>query len=155
MSRPKVNKLTNLDYWFNEYLRDHTSPGNIKTHYWGIPIVTVSLVGLLNQWISIPAGDVTIGGGLILMLIAMTWYFILDSKLALFFIIPFIVIYFAALNISYQLHIVLQILGWFLQLLGHYKYEGRIPAFLKSMPQLLIGPLFLFAKVIKYGRLKI
>ena len=38
------------------------------------------------------------------------------------------------------------IIGWVFQFVGHY-FEGRQPAFLTSLIQLLIGPLYLLAKI--------
>jgi uncharacterized membrane protein YGL010W len=42
--------------------------------------------------------------------------------------------------------IVLFVVGWALQFLGHY-YEGRKPAFVDDLLGLLIGPLFVVAEL--------
>lgn len=150
MEMTTTNKLTNLKYWFREYTKDHTTQGNIRTHYVGIPTVTISLLGLLDHWISAPLAGGIIGGGAFLLVIAVAWYFILDKKLATLILPALIAIYALSTIISFEGHIVLQVIGWFFQLLGHYKFEGRSPSFFKSLPQMLIGPLFIYAKVIKY-----
>ena len=150
MEMTSTNKLTDLKYWFREYTKDHTTQGNIRTHYVGIPTVTISLLGLLDQWISVPLAGGGIGGGAILLVIAIAWYFILDKKLATLILPALIVVYALSTVISYEAHIALQVIGWFFQLLGHYKFEGRSPSLFKSLPQMLIGPFFIYAKVIKY-----
>lgn len=150
MTENKVNKLTDVKYWFREYAKDHATQGNIRTHYIGIPTVTISLLGILDYLISIPTASGVIGGGLILLAFAVVWFFLLDKKLAALSLPVFILVYAASTQMSLTVHIILQAIGWFFQLLGHYKYEGRSPAFFKSLPQLLIGPFFIFAKAIKY-----
>jgi uncharacterized membrane protein YGL010W len=150
MQAANVNKLTNLKYWFNEYLKDHTTEGNIKAHYIGLPTVTISLLGLLDIWIQIPLENTNIGGGLILLIIALAWYIVLDTKLAALIVIPIGALYFLSTKMSLQAHIAVQVIGWLFQLFGHYKFEGKSPAFFKSLPQLLIGPFFMFAKIINY-----
>lgn len=150
MTSQKVNKFTSLKYWFREYAKDHATEGNIKTHYIGIPAVTISLLGILDYLISIPTPSGALGGGLLLLSFAVVWFFILDKKLAALSLPVFIATYALSTQLNLTVHIVLQVIGWVFQLLGHYKYEGRSPAFFKSLPQLLIGPFFIFAKVIRY-----
>lgn len=144
-----VNKLTNLQYWFMQYKKDHMTEGNIKTHYIGVPGVTISLLGFLNE-LSFSAGATTITASMILFAFAMLWYVILDKKLAAIVLLPMLGIYYASTLISLKWHVGIHLVSWFFQLLGHYKYEGRSPAFFKSLPQLLIGPIFIFAKAINY-----
>lgn len=145
-----VNKLTDLQYWFMAYKADHMTEGNIKTHYFGVPTVTVSLLGLLDYWIQIPMAGAALGGGALLLAIAYCWFLLLDKKLALLILPALAVVYYTATLMSLKALVATQIIGWIFQLLGHYKYEGRSPAFFKSLPQLLIGPFFIFAKAINY-----
>lgn len=145
-----INKLTNLQYWFMEYKKDHMTEGNIKTHYIGVPVVTLSLIGLLNE-VTFKLAGTPLSASMILVAIGMLWYLLLDFKLASLIALPMFALYFGSLLISFKAHIALHIVGWVFQLLGHYKYEGRSPAFFKSLPQLLIGPIFIFAKTINYN----
>lgn len=145
-----INKLTNLQYWFMEYKKDHMTEGNIKTHYVGVPFVTFSLIGLLNE-LTFKLANTPLSASMILVAIGMLWYLLLDFKLAALIALPMFALYFGSLLVSFEAHIALHIIGWVFQLLGHYKYEGRSPAFFKSLPQLLIGPIFIFAKTINYN----
>jgi uncharacterized membrane protein YGL010W len=146
----KINKFTNLQYWFKEYQKDHTTQGNIRTHYIGVPAVTLSLLGLLNP-ISFNIGTSSVTATMILLLVAMLWYVILDVKLAALIAIPMATLYYMASLISFEIHVVIHIISWALQLIGHYKYEGKSPSFFKSLPQLLIGPIFIYCKAIDYN----
>jgi uncharacterized membrane protein YGL010W len=39
------------------------------------------------------------------------------------------------------------VFGWILQFLGHYVYEKKSPAFFRNVTHLLVGPLWILAKV--------
>jgi uncharacterized membrane protein YGL010W len=39
------------------------------------------------------------------------------------------------------------VLGWVLQFVGHYVYEKKSPAFFRNFTHLLVGPLWILAKV--------
>ena len=145
----EVNKFTNLQYWFMEYTKDHMTIGNVRTHYIGVPVVTFSLLGMLNP-LTFTMMNTTISASMILLAIGMLWYLVLYYKLAALIALPMFALYFGALLLPLKWHVGLHLIGWFFQLLGHYKYEGRSPAFFKSLPQLLIGPIFIFAKTINY-----
>ena len=42
------------------------------------------------------------------------------------------------------------ILGWIFQGIGHYHYEKKSPAFFKNLEHILIGPLWIFARLIDF-----
>ncbi|PYQ19595.1 MAG: hypothetical protein DMF81_21345, partial [Acidobacteria bacterium] len=46
------------------------------------------------------------------------------------------------------LALVLFVLGWVLQFVGHYVYEKRSPAFFRNLAHLLVGPLWIVAKAV-------
>lgn len=145
-----VNKFTSLKYWFLEYTKDHMNPSNIRTHYLGVPLVTLSLLGIINS-LNFDFNGMHINVSLIFLTLSLIWYFILDKKLAAMITIPIFTIYYISTLLTLKVNIAIQVVGWIFQLIGHYKFEGRSPAFLKSLPQLLIGPLFMFAKTINYN----
>ena len=45
----------------------------------------------------------------------------------------------------------MQVVGWIAQYVGHLRYEKKSPAFYTNLSQMLIGPLWVFAKAIRYG----
>ena len=40
------------------------------------------------------------------------------------------------------------VLGWVFQFVGHYVYEKKSPAFARNLVHLLVGPLWILARVI-------
>ncbi len=124
-----------LRAYFDDYKEFHRTRGNAICHYIGIPLIMLTLLGLLGP----------IGGGALLAL-AIAWYLTLDWKIAL----PFATYGIGLLLLSTQIgpiHLWFGfILGWIFQFVGHGIYEKKSPAFLKNIKHVLIGPLWVFAK---------
>jgi uncharacterized membrane protein YGL010W len=143
---------------FADYRDFHTHPKNVFTHYIGIPLIVVSLLGLLSL--------VTFGGetlrdslvrpdlGWLLLAVGIGFYFYLDWKIALPFSLVIIGCYLIGRSLSASVGILvgMQIVGWIAQYVGHLKYEKKSPAFYKNITHTLIGPLWIFAKLIRYGQ---
>ena len=133
----------------------HQTPGNKITHFIGIPLICISLLGLLSM--------VTFGNEAFLPLIvrpdlgwvlwtgAVGFYLYLDWKIALPFALIIAGSYLIGRSLPIQILIGMQVVGWFTQYYGHLKYEKKSPAFYKNMSHMLIGPLWIFAKIIRYG----
>lgn len=130
---------------FNDYALYHAHPKNRATHYLGIPPIAAATLGLFAL-IKIGPMDV----GMLLTLFALAFYFTIDKKLAAFFTLPLIGLYLIGASASLPVLIAMQVVGWILQYVGHYHYEKKSPAFYKNLQQLLIGPLWVFAKIIQY-----
>ena len=140
---------------FSEYREYHTTQGNRITHYIGIPLIATSLLGLLSR--------VTFGNeafhtmvirpdlGWFLWAIAIGFYLWLDWKIALPFALVMVGMYLIGRSLPLSVLIVMQVLGWVAQYVGHLKYEKKSPAFYKNISHTLIGPLWIFAKAIRYG----
>jgi uncharacterized membrane protein YGL010W len=140
---------------FSNYMEYHRTPGNKVSHYIGIPLIVITLLGLLSR--------VTFGSdafqesilrpdlGWVLLALGSIYYLYLDWKLALPFILVMIGFYCIGRSLSLEAQIALQVVGWVAQYIGHLKYEKKSPAFYTNLTHLLIGPLWVFAKVIRYG----
>ena len=142
-----------LEYYFNEYSHYHTTKGNKLTHYFGIPFIIVGLLGLL--------GRVTLGpqnahlyfrldAGTLLLIGISLWYLYLDWKLASGFSLMLVGLYFLGRCLSIPINIILFIIGWILQGMGHALFEHKSPAFIRNFVHLLIGPLWIFAILVGY-----
>jgi len=139
-----------LDRHFNDYSQFHQTKGNEITHYFGIPILMVSILGLLSlltignvqfsQWLRLDAG-------VILWVVAAVWYFTLNWKLALPFSLFAAGTYALGRMCSVEALWGLFVLGWVLQFVGHIIYEKKSPAFLKNVMHFLIGPFWVFARI--------
>ncbi len=154
-----ISKKTSprLDRYFEDYSACHRNFVNKLTHYVGIPMILISLLGLLST-LQIPTFDtlnegfLRLDGGVILWSLAVLWYCFLDWRLALPFSLVGAGCYFISREIPIAGNILMFGIGWTLQLVGHYLFEKKSPAFMKNLMQLLIGPLWLFAKTIGYGK---
>ncbi len=142
---------------FKDYEQYHKHKTNKLCHNFGVPLVMFSLLGLLAKVILwSPQLDLGIDSlfridlGVLILFWGSIFAIRTDVKLS----IPFIL--FTALNylIARHLHlgvlILLQILGWTLQLYGHYAHEKKSPAFLTTLSHLFVGPMWIFARWIGY-----
>lgn len=140
-----------LQAYFDEYAKYHRTLGNQLTHYIGIPLIVMSLLGLLAQlqfiWTAPSTLEIVrLDAGRLLWLGAAAFYFALDWKLAFPFSVIAILLYHAGATFSNSTLWTLFIIGWILQFIGHWAFEKRSPAFADNLLHLLIGPLWIYAK---------
>ena len=145
-----------LSAYFNDYAEFHRTKGNQLTHMVGVPAIVISLLGLLSlvtfgnasmeTWLLRP--DL----GVVLFLLGSVFYFSIDWKIALPFTLVMCGMYFMGRALPLSALIALQIGGWIVQYIGHIKYEKKSPAFYQNVRHLLIGPLWVFAKIVGYAK---
>ncbi len=133
-----------LTRWFEDYEKYHRHPANKKTHYVGVPLIMLSVLGL--------AGLVTITPEINLAMIAFVlvsaWAIKLDMRFGFLFALAAFPFYWLGLRLSWQLNVALFVIGWIFQLVGHYKYEKKSPALMTNVLQTFIGPMWIFARII-------
>ena len=142
-----------LMIYFKDYEQYHRTPGNKRTHFIGIPLVMFSLLGLLSRvvlWTPAPASLFPLDLGIILFLAGAIFSIRVDWKLGIPFSLFVYANYLWARHLPLNLLIALQVAGWVLQLLGHFVYEKKSPAFLTSLEHLFIGPMWIFSWIIGY-----
>ena len=135
------------------YAAYHRDSRNRLTHYFGIPLITMSILILLSL-LRIPLGTITVTGAEILVVVIMIWYLRLDLTLELItlaFILPMLLVadnLAATQPIAYVMWWFwsLFVTGWVLQLLGHV-FEGRKPALVDNFLQIFSGPLFVVCEL--------
>lgn len=153
--------LKTPDQWFEEYGESHRHPVNKALHWVCVPLIVLSLVGLL--W-SLPIPQAfreispALNWGTAFVMAATVYYFILSISLALG-MLPFVVMIVLAVGWLDRLDWPLWslcgaifVLAWAGQFVGH-AIEGRRPSFFKDMQFLMIGPVWLLGFV--YRRLGI
>jgi uncharacterized membrane protein YGL010W len=127
---------------FEEYAGFHTDPRNKACHYVGIPIIVATLIGMLLRLDLVVVGRTGISAGHLLLLAGVLYYLAIAPRLAL----PMLATaaFLGALGRALPLSVAASLFafGWVLQLVGHIKYEGRSPAFLRNGVHFLIGPLW-------------
>ena len=139
--------------WLDEYGESHRNPVNKSIHWICVPLILLSLVGLL--W-SIPVPQVfarlspLLNWGVLFMIAALLYYYALAWRLALGMTVVVLVIIAIVGGVEqlpaplWLVSLGVFVIAWIGQFLGH-KIEGRKPSFLKDIQFLLIGPLWLLA----------
>lgn len=145
------NRITG---YFKDYASYHNTQGNQICHSIGIPLIVISLLGLLGGLPIGPHEGLTgslyfrLDGGTLLLTAGILWYLFLDWKLTLSFSLILIGFYFLGRTIPTPGQWFLFVVGWVFQGIGHAVYEKRSPAFFKNVTHLLTGPLWIYAKAI-------
>jgi uncharacterized membrane protein YGL010W len=133
---------------FADYASFHQTAGNKWFHRVGIPLIMLTLFGLLARVPIVPHVDAAI----LLIVIAEIVYVILDWRLAALMLVPAVAFYFLGAALPMWVNVALFVVGWILQFVGHSVYEKRQPAFLTNALHLLVGPLWILndvARVVK------
>ncbi|MBT8135884.1 MAG: DUF962 domain-containing protein [Gammaproteobacteria bacterium] len=147
--------MQSVQTWLDEYGESHQNPTNKFLHWICVPLIVVSLIGLL--W-SIPVPDSfatvspLLNWGVIFLLAALVYYFIMSFSLAIgmIFVTAGIVALVDWLNgfstPLWVLSIAIFAGAWIGQFIGHV-VEGKRPSFFKDVQFLMIGPLWLLSAI--------
>ncbi|HSD74773.1 MAG TPA: Mpo1-like protein [Steroidobacteraceae bacterium] len=143
--------------WFDEYSESHRNPTNKVLHWVCVPVILLSVVGLLwalpfpGAWREISP---FFNWASVIALVAVLYYFSLSASLG----IGMIAVMVAMLAIVYLLELVpvplwitcvtLFVVAWIGQFIGH-AVEGKRPSFFKDVQFLMIGPLWLLAHLFR------
>ncbi|MBL7717005.1 MAG: DUF962 domain-containing protein [Bdellovibrionales bacterium] len=157
MTTPQPRVTPRLQKLFKEYASSHQTKGNQVTHYIGIPMIMLSLLGLLSLlviWTNPTPGSLgdllRLDGGMILFLGATFLYMYLDWKIAIPFAFVVLSFYFVGRSIPTGWLAAVFVVGWVIQLWGHIKYEKKRPSFMQNLVHVFVGPLWIFSKTIGY-----
>ena len=150
--------MKSIQDWYLDYSESHQNKINKRIHYFCVPIIFFSIVGML---MSIPNTTVFTNLGLNSPVIA-NWAFpvlilVLLFYLRLSFTVFLKILVFSAIclygnrylgEVTPLLYtsIGLFVVAWIGQFIGHH-IEGKKPSFLKDLQFLLIGPAWVFEKL--------
>jgi uncharacterized membrane protein YGL010W len=137
------------------YAGYHRDERNRVTHIFGIPIIFLAVVLPLSVW-RLSLIGIPLNAAIVLAIPAITAWILLDAGVGLallvgiipLLLIAAIVATHASPTVVWLLAASLFIIGWTLQILGHARFEHRKPALLDNPMHLLIGPMFLIAKLL-------
>jgi uncharacterized membrane protein YGL010W len=132
-----------LEALFSDYARYHRHPRNKLCHYFGIPLIVFTLVGLLDRVPLLEAGGFSLSLAIPVALLALAYDLRLSPRLALPFAAFVVVSFLLSPAVPAPLLWAGFLSGWALQFVGHYVYEKKSPAFFKNLQQLLVGPLWI------------
>ena len=133
--------------WLEAYGESHQNLTNKKIHWFCVPVIMVTLLGLLSL---VKFYNINLAYGLIFL--ALIFYLKLSASISIgmFLIsaIQLVIIYYLeqALSVSVLLYIYIGffIVAWIGQFIGH-KIEGKKPSFFEDLQFLLIGPAWLLS----------
>ena len=151
-----------VQQWFKEYARSHQHPTNKAIHWFMVPAIYFSIVGLLWS-VPLPGTNSANSNALcwlnlasLLAIPVHVFYFRLSKPLclamALFtvscFLVCDLITQFSPIAI-WQVSLIIFVVAWIGQFIGH-KIEGAKPSFFEDIQYLLIGPLWLMGFVFDY-----
>lgn len=142
------------DRWFGEFDATHRQ-GARTWHWFALPIAVVSFIGLL-WYAPVPSAfensTPALNWGALFLMATIVYYFIVSITLALG-TLPFIVLTIVVLSWLEQVHFPvgrvcagLFLLAWLGQCGLRWRSGGR-PSFAKELQLLMIGPLWMLAKL--------
>ena len=147
--------MSTADTWLDNYAVSHQNPVNKAIHWVCVPIIVVSLVGLL--W-SIPVPEEfrkispALNWGTAFLLAAVVYYFIMSVPLAVG-MLPIVLAITVAVSWLDSLEpsllllsAALFVVSWIGQFIGH-QIEGKKPSFFEDLQYLMIGPLWILAAI--------
>jgi len=147
---------------FADYASYHRTKGNKAFHRIGIPLIMLSLLGMLARvhgaarW-SLDAGGIggvhALDAATLLIVVATIYYFFVEWRLAIPMFFVSVVFYVIGAKLPMWINVALFIVGWIFQFIGHSVYEHRQPAFLRNFVHLLIGPLWILNDVVPVVRM--
>lgn len=143
--------------WFSEYAVSHQHPVNKLIHWFAVPTIYATVMGLLWQ-IPMPISgfaEQDINWALLLLVPVLLFYFLLSFSIGLGMTIfsAAVVTLLRALEQQslidiWLLSLLVFVVMWVLQFIGH-KIEGKKPSFFQDLAFLLIGPAWLLGFILK------
>jgi uncharacterized membrane protein YGL010W len=140
--------MQTVEALFADYASYHRTAGNKNFHRIAIPLIMLTLIGMLTQVQLFDAGTVRFDLAMLLIAAATAYYFAIEWRLAVAMLAISIAFYFIGAAIPFWINLALFILGWIFQFVGHSVYEHKKPAFLRNFVHLLIGPLWILNDII-------
>ena len=140
--------MTNIRDSFADYAAYHQTKGNKLFHRLGIPLIMLTLLGMLARVHIADIARFRLDAAVVLIAIAVVYYFTLEWRLAIAMMIVSIAFYVIGAWLPMWINVSFFILGWIFQFIGHSVYEHKQPAFFRNVVHLLIGPLWILNDVI-------
>lgn len=142
--------MRSLQQWLDEYAVSHRHPTNKKIHNICVPLIMFSLLGML--WV-IPSPLNYLNWAIVFSALCLVFYFTLALSagfLMVVVLLPMVALLYFMEQSQLPLlwiSIVIFLVSWVGQFIGH-KIEGKKPSFFKDVQFLLIGPLWVFQKLV-------
>ncbi len=135
-------EIRQVDRLVGQYAESHRNPTNVAIHWVCVPIIvwcSLALLWVVHPWLAIGAAVLSL-----IYYARLSWSFTLAMGL-------FAAVCLYSLTLiphAGWIALVLFVVTWIAQFIGH-KIEGKKPSFLKDLQFLLVGPIFLLAKLFR------
>lgn len=151
--------MKSIKQWFDEYAESHQNKTNQQIHFICVPVIFFSIVGM---FMSIPSKSISStlnihnpfieNWAALVLLILLIFYiklsFNIFVKMLTFSIVCLVGNFFLGELVPLlPTSIILFVVAWIGQFYGH-KLEGKKPSFFKDLQFLLIGPAWVFEKLL-------
>ena len=156
--------------WLDAYGVNHQNSTNELIHWFCVPIIFFSVIGLLasiphdillNLFGGIPVSlEPYVHFGTIVIILALVFYIRLSISMAIGILVWCLFCLWGNAQLEmiepfglvlWQISLILFAVGWIVQFIGH-KTEGAKPSFLEDIQFLLIGPAWLMGFIYKKDR---
>lgn len=144
--------MKTLEQQMSVYLRYHRDGRNKATHFIGVPLIVFAIL-IPMSWPAVTVAGLTITLAAAFVAVVLVYYFVLDAALALALVpvVGFLLwaadrIAQAGMAFGWEVFTAAFVGGWILQLVGHV-FEGRRPALVDNLFQIVIAPIFLMAEL--------
>lgn len=137
-----------------DYVEYHRDPNNCVMHVFGIIFLFTAAVLPLSLWRVTIFGFQTNAAAFAVIPVLIYWL-LLDAALGMailgaaiiLLLVAATIVSHASITAVWTLFIVLLIVGVAAQIIGHQVFEGRKPSLVDNPPHLLLGPMFVMAKL--------
>ncbi|MGB0367919.1 MAG: DUF962 domain-containing protein [Flavobacteriales bacterium] len=151
--------MTKIDQLFSEYGESHQNETNQLIHWIFVPLIFLSVIGLL--WDVKLGVDLDFLGGeplnaaMIVSALAFAYYLNLSFTISVGMLaitgagLLSCYLFGADLPMSvWKISLIVFVLSWIMQFVGH-KVEGKKPSFFKDLQFFMVGPAWVMAKLYK------
>jgi len=137
-----------------DYVEYHRDPRNGLMHVFGIIALFLAAVLPLSQW-PVPAFGAPVTAATIMVVPVLVYWLVLDAAIGTAILLAAVVLLAtAAMIVSvataplvWMLTVALIVIGVTFQVVGHRVFERRQPALMDNPTHLLLGPMFVMAKL--------
>ncbi|MEY4426396.1 MAG: hypothetical protein RL535_694 [Pseudomonadota bacterium] len=141
MATTKKPPTRKVDELLTHYGKSHMNPTNEVIHFAAIPLIMLSIVGLMyaiHPWVAFA-----------FMAASMVYYARLSTVFLVAMLVWSTILYWCILMMGdkvWQTSLIIFIGAWIAQFYGHH-VEGKKPSFFEDIQYLWVGPLFVLSKL--------
>lgn len=145
-----------IDRLLAAYERDHRHPTNRRLHFVAVPLIYFCVVAFVMELPVPRLLERLPGGWLLVAAVPASIYYLNRSVAAWLTMVAFTLLCYAAIETMrafiavpvWQIALALFAALWVVQFIGH-RIEGKRPSFFTDAQFLLIGPVWVFAKLLR------